>query len=115
MIQSTVVKNQPHQIFLAGEFLFGRSTMAKRSRRERRQEIDKRRVPTPGLFSLPATDSEDIPSGPAAQAETPIAAAPNRKVVNFAQEYYHVYVELRNIIVISILMFVVMWALQFLI
>jgi hypothetical protein len=109
------VKNQPHQIFLAGEVLFGRSTMAKRSRRERRQEIDKRRVPTPGLFSPLETDSQDIPSGMVAQVETPISAVPNRKVVNFAQEYYHVYVELRNIIIISILMFVVMWVLQFLI
>jgi hypothetical protein len=89
--------------------------MAKRTRRERRQEIDKRRVPTPGLFSPLATDSQDIPSGPAAQIEVPIPAASNRKVVNFAQEYYHVYVELRNIIIISILMFVVMWVLQFLI
>ncbi len=89
--------------------------MAKRTRRERRQETDKRQAPTPGLFSPLATDSEAIPSGPAAQLETPISPVPNRKVVNFAQEYYHVYVELRNIVIISILLFVVMWALQFLI
>ena len=89
--------------------------MAKRSRRERRQETDKRQVPTPGFSSPLATDSEYIPSGPATQIDMPIPAVPNRKVVNFAQEYYHVYVELRNIFIISILMFVVMWALQFLI
>ena len=89
--------------------------MAKRSRRERRQEIDKRQVPTSGLSSPLATDYEDIPSVPATQVETPIPAASNRKEVNFAQEYYHVYVELRNIAIISILLFGVMWALQFLI
>jgi hypothetical protein len=89
--------------------------MAKRSRRERRQEIDKRRVPTSGVVSPLETDSLDIPSGPAMQVETPIPAASNRKEVNFAQEYYHVYVELRNIAIISILLFGVMWALQFLI
>ena len=89
--------------------------MAKRSRRERRQEIDKRRVPTPGVVSPLEMDSEDIPSGPATQVEAPMPAASNRKEVNFAQEYYHVYVELRNIAIISVLMFVVMWALQFMI
>ena len=89
--------------------------MAKRTRRERRQEIEKQRVPTPEVVSPLETDSEDIPSGPATQVGTPIPAASNRKEVNFAQEYYHVYVELRNIAIISVLMFVVMWALQFLI
>lgn len=89
--------------------------MAKRSRRERRQEVDSRRVPTPNIAAPLADNSQDIPADPAIYTGTSTPAAPNRKAVNFAQEYYHVYVELRNIVIISILMFVVMWALQFLI
>ena len=88
--------------------------MAKRSRRERRQEVDSRRVPTPNVTSPVIGDFQDIPADPATSMDpsTPVAS---RKVVNFAQEYYHVYVELRNIIIISIFLFGVMWALQVLV
>ena len=95
--------------------------MAKRSRRERRQEIGKQRVfTTPQITPIESPAAEAvppvvrdplIPSLKAAQA-TP---ATNRKVVNFAQEYFYVYSELRNILIITVLMFAVMVGLSFVI
>jgi hypothetical protein len=88
--------------------------MAKRSRRERRLEPEKRPTITPSTTPSQEFDIQNIPARPAAvQVETAMPAA--RKVVSFAHDYYYVYVELRNIVIITVLMFVVMWALQFLI
>ena len=36
-----------------------------------------------------------------------------RKVVNFAREYFYVYTELRNILIVAIIMFIVMAGLAY--
>jgi hypothetical protein len=89
--------------------------MAKRSRRERRQETEKRRTTIPGAPEVVETNGQNIPSGPAAQVVAPTLAASNRKTVNFAEEYHYVYAELRNIIIIATLMLAVMIGLSFVI
>jgi len=72
---------------------------SKRSRRARRQETPK---PTP----KPA---------PPQPAEETVAPAPtsNRKWVDFATEYYYVYLEMRNVVIIGGLMFAVLIGLSF--
>ena len=91
--------------------------MAKRSRRVRRQETEKQRQ-----FASPPMTSVELPAVEAVEDEFPLPmkaaqAAPinNRKVVNFAQEYYYVYPELRNIMIITAILFVVMIGLSFVI
>lgn len=78
---------------------------SKRSRRARRQETQKQTsqptVPAPAQ----ATTAEPVP------APTPIS----RKLVNFAEEYSYVFYDLRNVIIISLLMFVVLVGLSFVI
>ncbi len=77
--------------------------MAKKSRRARRQEIQKQPLPT----STPPQPSV---------AETPAPVpepAANRKEFDFASEYFHVYFDMRNVLIISVLMFVVLIALSF--
>ncbi len=90
--------------------------MAKRTRRERRLETGKPR-PTPAvgfptepeLYTPAATPP---PSAKAAEA----APANNRKTsVNFAQEYFYVYREVTTILILTLLMFVVMIGLSFVI
>ena len=81
--------------------------MAKKSRRTRRQESQKQPKPTPP--SQPLT--VEAPAPVAEPAES--APAANRKGINFAQEYFHVYFDMRNVLIISALMFVVLIALSF--
>ena len=95
--------------------------MAKRSRRERRQEPGKQRQFTPppitpvespaAEVAPPVVRDELVPPVKAAQA-TP---ANNRKTINFAQEYFYVYSELTHILIITVLMFAVMVGLSFVI
>lgn len=89
--------------------------MAKRSRRERRQETEKRRPGIPGAPEMVETRMQTISPGPAAQVVAPTPAASSRRGINFAQEYHYVYAELRNIAIISILMLAVMIGLSFVI
>jgi hypothetical protein len=77
--------------------------MAKKSRRARRQETQKQSQPTPTTAPPPVAET------PAPVTE-PVA---NRKGVNFAGEYFYVYFDMRNMLLISVLMFVILIALSF--
>lgn len=97
--------------------------MAKRSRRERRLDVEKQKQITPK--AAPA-------ESPAAEMEAPlktevfspevtkpvqVGALNNRKaaVINFAHEYFYVYHELTTILIITAIMFAVMVGLAFVI
>lgn len=90
--------------------------MAKRSRRERRLETDK-----PSPFSSAYTPVEPVEAAEVPAPFIPRSAEPalinTRKVaaVNFAQEYFYVYSEFKTILIITVLMFVAMVGLSFVI
>ena len=77
--------------------------MAKKSRRARRQEAQKQPQPTPTASPAPVAEIPAPVTEPAA----------NRKAVNFAGEYFYVFFDMRNVLLISVLMFVVLVALSF--
>lgn len=87
--------------------------MAKRSRRERKQETDKRQsqadIPQQARVA-PVVVAQPVP------VEAPAEPAPGlaRKAVDFAQEYYYVYTDLRNVTIIAVVMFALMFGLGFL-
>lgn len=88
--------------------------MAKRSRRARRQESQKPTQPT--ITRQPAAAEEATAQPPEAVVSPKKAEGlpvNNRKIVDFIQEYAHVYYDMRNVLLISILMFVVLVALSF--
>jgi hypothetical protein len=98
--------------------------MAKRTRRERRLETNKQNLfsPKTALVESPTAEeissptfSEEFVSAPA--KSTQAAVVNNRKfaAVNFAQEYYYEYSELSKILVITVILFVVMIGLSFVI
>ncbi|GEM_PF-2938231 len=85
----------------------------RKSRRERRIETEKR-LSSPEEqqpFSTLAADLADRPNG----AKPVIMEEPRslNKVVNFATEYYYVYHEVRNIAVISVALFALMFGLSY--
>jgi hypothetical protein len=95
--------------------------MAKRTRRERRFEGDKqppqftpKAAPAAETVLSPALNEEFVPA-PAMAAQP--AALNNRKAaaVNFAQEYYYEYGELKNILIITAILFVAMVGMSFVI
>jgi hypothetical protein len=95
--------------------------MAKRSRRERRQEPGKQRQFTPPPITPVESPTAEV-APPVVRDElvlpakaTQASPANNRKTINFAQEYFYVYSELRNILIITVLMFAVMVGLSFVI
>ena len=89
--------------------------MAKRSRRARRQQIEKQKQKTPGI-TTPQDTLATVPDAAAASAKmVDLGPSTSRKAVNFAQEYFYVYRELRNIFIIAVLMFVVLVGLSFVI
>ena len=82
--------------------------MAKKSRRARRQEVAK---PKQTVATPPVEVSVE-------QAQKPEVAAPTlqsapRKTVNFAQEYFYVYIELRNVLIVALIMFALMFGLAY--
>ncbi|MBE7468119.1 MAG: hypothetical protein DPW09_13790 [Anaerolineae bacterium] len=95
--------------------------MAKRTRRERRLEGDKQ----PGQFvpkTAPAGENIPLPTLSEEFVPTPAMAAQaaplnNRKTaaVNFAQEYYYEYGELRTILIITAILVVAMVGMSFVI
>jgi hypothetical protein len=95
--------------------------MAKRSRRERRQEIGKQRqFFAPPITSVEPAEAEAEPSLVGDEFPPPLKAAQaaplnNRKALNFAQEYFYVYTELKNVLIITVLMLAVMIGLGFVI
>jgi hypothetical protein len=85
--------------------------MAKRTRRERRIGAG-RRTGSSQLFEEAA---EEI-----VEAETPVVSAPpvasptnGRSQVNFAQEYFYVFSEVRGLLIITAILFAVMIGLTF--
>ncbi len=104
--------------------------MAKKSRRARRQEKQKQRQfsekPTVADFPPPVTSVETPIAAPQVVTPTPKAVTPlaepvkaasptRRKKVNFAQEYFYVYSELRGFLLITVIMFAVLVGLSFVI
>ena len=82
--------------------------MAKRSRRTRRQAKQKQTVTSPPIKDEVEPLVEE-PAIPEVVKETPVP----RNVVDFAQEYFYVYTELRNILIVAIIMFIVMAGLAY--
>jgi hypothetical protein len=92
--------------------------MAKRSRRERRLDGERQRLfPMEGI----ANGSETFEAAPAISAPTVVKGAEavvttaRKSLVNFAQEYFYVYSELKTILIVTVLMFLVMVGLSFVI
>ena len=82
--------------------------MAKRSRRARRQQTAKQTVTSPVTKDeVEAAVEEAAPSEIVEETSLP------RNVVNFAREYFYVYTELRNILIVAIIMFIVMAGLAY--
>jgi hypothetical protein len=90
--------------------------MAKRSRRARRQQIEKQKRKAPDTTTAKVTPAGVATPDTTVSTET-VDPGPStrRKVVNFAQEYFYVYRELRNIFMIAVLMFAVLVGLSFVI
>ena len=84
--------------------------MAKRSRRERRQLTEKQQKSTSSPIQ---TSPEPIVS--VAEPVAPRATSSSRNGVDFAQEYYYVYTDLRMIVIVGALMIVVLIGLSFVI
>jgi len=82
--------------------------MAKRSRRARRQAKEKRTVTSP-IIKDEVEPVVEEPESPEVVEETPVP----RNLVDFAQEYFYVYTELRNILIVAIIMFIVMAGLAY--
>lgn len=84
--------------------------MAKsKSRRVRRQQSDNQSQ---------AAARDQIVTTAEAEALAPAADAPRgpgRKTVNFGEEYFYVYREMRSILLVAVVMFVVMVGLAYLI
>jgi hypothetical protein len=89
--------------------------MAKRSRRARRQASEKQRqnvVDTAVVETAPVGKVSDAPASKAA-VETSLPV--KRKTIDFVKEYGYVYRELRNVVIIAVLMFIVLVGLSFVI
>lgn len=88
--------------------------MAKKSRRARREETQKQTKTPIAPPVETVVESAELPVK--ATATTPsVAAMPEnqRKTLDFAREYFHVYYDVRNVVLIGALMFVVLVALSF--
>ena len=97
---------------------------SKKSRRTRRQETEKQKQQATQNITVEASAeaiSDDAPvvvkaNLPASTANGAASApAASRKTINFAQEYFYVYGELRNILIVALLMFGVLIGLSFVI
>ena len=96
--------------------------MAKRSRRQRRQEIERQKPVAPKAapaellaadVQSPTTVVEEFRPAPAKVTQP--AQVTNRKsaAINFAHEYYYVFKELTTILIIAVIMVAVMIGLSF--
>jgi hypothetical protein len=87
---------------------------SKKSRRARRQKSEKSRQQSEVKAPATTVEVDEV----AVEPEVEIAAsqpALQRKVVNFANEYHYVYTDLRNMLVIAVVLFVVMFGLLYII
>jgi hypothetical protein len=82
--------------------------MAKKSRRVRRQEAAKPKQ----ILDTPQVEVS-LEQAQQLQVSTPALQPAPRKVVNFAQEYLYVYIELRNVFIVALIMFAVMFGLAY--
>ena len=87
--------------------------MAKKSRRVRRQQAEKQKKSGGTSVASKVQEAPVMPTpvAPAAPEVELDQVAASRKSVNFAQEYFYVYNEVRNILIIAILMLVVLFGL----
>jgi hypothetical protein len=87
--------------------------MAKRSRRVRQQIAEKQKKQQLQIPDAPLTEDSS------AQISTEAEASPERSAVrrglDFAQEYFYVYTELRTMFLVTVLMFAVLIGLSFVI
>ena len=84
--------------------------MAKKSRRARRQQAQKQ--PQSFVQETPIEASEPEVAPEPTPEDRPMVS---HKAVNFAQEYFYVYVDLRNILIVAALMVAVLIGLSFVI
>ena len=86
--------------------------MAKRSRRVRKQQSSK---PTPQPVAAPVqpTPVAEKPQPAAVEKQKPAPQPAANKLVNFAEDYFYVYTELRNVTIVAVLMFVIMFGLAY--
>ncbi len=88
--------------------------MAKRTRRPRRLEFEKPRQTVPSV-EVPEAGRGAAPALNGASPALTRAQSTEKAMLNLAEEYYHVYRELRNILIITVVMFAVMVGLSFVI
>jgi hypothetical protein len=89
---------------------------SKKSRRLRREQTEKlRQRITSTLTSAQETAPAEISEAPGETTlETAqVTAGPRRRGVDFGHDYYYVYTEMRNILIVAIAMFAVMVGLSF--
>jgi hypothetical protein len=82
-------------------------SMAK-SKRSRRVQSEQKQRPPSGIAA-----AEINSSAPTLNGTVEVAAQPRRKMVDFAQEYFYVYQEMRNILIVAIIMLLVMFGLSY--
>ena len=90
---------------------------AKKSRRARRQEAEKQRQKTGTSRVVETVEVEPVKETlpePEAVEAAPIPQI-HRKAVDFAREYFYVYTDIRNIFVITLVLFVIMIGLLYII
>jgi hypothetical protein len=81
---------------------------SRKSRRARRLEAEKQRQNIAGSAKIPEVETSIETAATPAVVESPASPEVRRKSVNFAQEYFYVYTELRNIFIIAVIMFTLM-------
>jgi methionyl-tRNA formyltransferase len=91
--------------------------MAKKSRRARREETQKQPKATiapPPVITV--AESAELPVlAPTTTPKVVTTQENQRKTLDFAQEYFHVYFDVRNVVLIGALLFAVLIALAFVI
>ncbi len=87
--------------------------MAKRSRRSRRQAREERQqTPPPAESPTPSTTTEPSTPEPVVEQKSSERSLQDS---GFAKEYFYVYTDLRNILIVAILMMGVLIGLSFVI
>jgi hypothetical protein len=90
---------------------------SRKSRRARRQDTRKQRrsIPSsPSEAAESAISTAPVPAASATAAEKVEAQSSiSRQTINFIQEYFYVYEELRAVVITAVAMFLVMAALSF--
>jgi hypothetical protein len=90
--------------------------MAKKSRRDRREETQKQTKATIAPPVEKVAESAELPV-PATTTTPKVITTPEnqRKTLDFAQEYFHVYFDVRNVVLVGALLFAILIGLAFVI